>query len=197
MKKLFLMLIGVLMLSACSGDVDTFKIAEIEQMIAANDYEAAQSVCDNIVEDEDLSAVQVRDLCKLSICFAKLSDRQQQEENMAKAAKCYKAAMEQNADSVNAIMAELPVEDVQYAMLLKNLSGLMGAPIDIEAEEPADSECIGDCDKCTTKCDKSDAVETSESDKTAKVENSKENKQSPKKDSKEKKKTSPKTKKDE
>ena len=74
MKKLLYMLIGVLMLSACSSGVDTKDMSEIEQMLAAKDYEAAQSMCDDIVDDADLKAIDLQSLCKLSIYYVKLSD---------------------------------------------------------------------------------------------------------------------------
>ena len=167
MKNLFFTLICVLLLSACSGSVSTADVAKIEQMIAMKDYDAAQSMCDNIVETDNLKSIQVRDLCKLSICLVKLSDSQNQEDNMAKATKCYKAATEINADSVNSIMAELPIEDTQYVMLLKNLTGLIGAPIEIDAEEPIESECSGDCATCENECDANDGKKA-DSDKKVK-----------------------------
>lgn len=169
MKKLLYILIGVLMLSACSSGVDTKDMSEIEQLLAVKDYEAAQSMCDDIVDDADLKAIDLQSLCKLSIYYVKLSDNQHQEENMAKATSCYKAATEINADSVSAFMAELPLDDAQYAMLLKNLSGMIGAPIEIDAEEPIESECSGDCDNCEDKCDAADVEKKAESDKKAKA----------------------------
>lgn len=135
MKNLFFKLICVLLLSACSSGVDTSEVAEIELMIAAKDYESAQSMCDEILEDDELKEIGLQDLCRLSICYVKLADNQQQEDNMAKATKCYKTATEMNADSVAAFINELPIEDEQYVMLLKNLTGSIGMPINFDDEE--------------------------------------------------------------
>ena len=40
-----------------------------------------------------------------------------------------------NADSVAAFINELPIEDEQYVMLLKNLTGSIGMPINFDDEE--------------------------------------------------------------
>lgn len=182
MKNLFLILICVFLFTACGGGVDSNKVAEIEQMIAAKDYESAQSISDGIVDNNDLKAIQVYDLCKLSICYAKLSDVQQQEDNMAKAAKCFKAATEMNADSVAAFITELPLEDVQYAMLLRNLTGSIGMPVDIEAEEPIEAE-VGS-ESSTSEAEESPAEEPKEPQKDKKAKTTK--KESKPKTSKEK-----------
>ena len=186
MKNLFLILTCVFLLTACGGGVDSNKVAEIEQMIAAKDYESAQSISDGIVDNNDLKAIQVYDLCKLSICYAKLSDVQQQEDNMAKAAKCFKAATEMNADSVAAFITELPLEDVQYAMLIKTLTGSIGAPINIEDEIDLEFEEIEEGE-----------VEEPKPVKEEVADKSKDKKEQPKKKNKEnKKKESPKKKKE-
>lgn len=173
------------MLSACSNGVDIKEVSEIEQLLAAKDYESAQSMCDDIVDGADLKSLDLQSLCKLSIFYVKLSDNQHQEDNMAKATKCYQTATEINADSVSAFMAELPLDDAQYVMLLKNLSGMIGAPIEIDAEEPIDSECSGDCDNCEDRCDGADNEKKAKSDK-----NTKAKKDQPKKKKEKKKKES-------
>lgn len=186
MKNLFFKLICVLLLSACSSGVNTTDVAEIEQMIAEKDYESAQSMGDEIIEGNDLKTIQVIDLCRLSICYAKLSDNQQQEDNMAKAAKCFKAATEINADSVATFITELPLEDVQYAMLIKTLTGSIGAPINIEDEIDLEFEEIEEGE-----------VEEPKPIKEKVADKSKEKKEQPKKKNKEnKKKESPKKKKE-
>lgn len=157
------------MLSACSNGVDIKEVSEIEQLLAAKDYESAQSMCDDIVDGADLKSLDLQSLCKLSIFYVKLSDNQHQEDNMAKATKCYQTATEINADSVSAFMTELPLDDAQYVMLLKNLSGMIGAPIEIDAEEPIDSECSDDCDDCEDRCDGADNEKKAKSDKNTKA----------------------------
>jgi hypothetical protein len=53
-----------------------------------------------------------------------------------------------SADSVDAYISELPVEDIQYAEMLRRLSDMIDAPREYsEHEEEADS-CDGDSANC-------------------------------------------------
>ncbi len=126
------------MLSACSRGIDADKMAELEQMMFSKDYVSAQEACDEIVAVEDLKEIPIKDLCGLAVIYAKLSEYQSQEENMAKATKCYRSARSVNADSVALFMAELPMEDVQYGEMLKNIAILMDSPLEIHDGEPCD-----------------------------------------------------------
>lgn len=138
MGKVIYLIVGLLVLSACSSGVDADKMAELEQMMVSKDYASVQEACDEIVAVDELKEIPIRDLCGLAVIYAKLSEHQSQEENMAKATKCYRTARSVNADSVASFMSELPMEDVQYGELLKNLAILMDSPLEIHDGEPCD-----------------------------------------------------------
>lgn len=141
MKKLFLILMGVLVLSACAESVNHNAITDAENFIARNDYKSAQKISDDIMTEIDVADASVMSLCRLSMVYVKLSEQLNEVENMAVATKCYRAAVEKNADSVAVCFSELSVEDVQYAEMLRTLSDAIDAPCDIRDGEPIDSCC--------------------------------------------------------
>lgn len=141
MKAIFKILFITLLFTSCGGSraIDESAMNDVEVMMSAKDFEAAQSVCDDMIEGKDLNQIPIKDLCRLSILYSKLSEQQNQEDNMATATKCYRAARALNADSVAKYFSGLPTEDFQYAELLKNLSNLMDSPMEIRDGEPCDS----------------------------------------------------------
>lgn len=124
-KQIIFVLFGLLIFSACSKGADYNVISEIEDQIVRGDYESAQSMSDDMIEDADLKEIPVKTLCRLSMVYAKLAERLQEEENMAKATNCYLAAIGINKDSVMTYTSELAVEDVQYAEMMQKLSDLI------------------------------------------------------------------------
>lgn len=144
MKAAFKILLITLLLTSCGGNrtIDDSAITDVEIMISAKDFESAQSACDDMIEGKDLKQIPVRNLCQLSVFFAKLSEQQNQEDNMANATKCYRAARSLNADTTAKYFSELPMEDIQYAELLKNLANLMDSPMEIRDSEPCDSVAL-------------------------------------------------------
>ena len=148
MKNIVILLLSIFALSSCGGGIDTNAVAQVEELMAQNSYESAQKLCDNITDVENLEEIPVMDLCHLSLVYVKLSEQMNEVENMAKATKCYHAASLMSADSVEAYISELPVEDIQYAEMLRRLSDMIDAPREYsEHEEEADS-CDGDCANC-------------------------------------------------
>ncbi len=141
MKKFFLILMGALLFSACSGGVGHHAISDAEDFIARKDYKAAQEISDDIMAEVDIADASVKSLCRLSMVYVKLSEQLNEVENMAVATKCYHAAVEKNADSVAACFSDLSVEDVQYTEMLRTLSDVIDAPCDIRDGEPIDSCC--------------------------------------------------------
>lgn len=144
MKAIFKILFITLLFSSCGGSraIDESAINDVEVMMSAKDFEAAQSACDDMIEGKDLNQIPIKNLCRLSIFYSKLSEQQNQEDNMANATKCYRAARSLNADSVTKYFSELPTEDIQYAELLKNLANLMDSPMEIHDSEPCDSVAL-------------------------------------------------------
>lgn len=142
MKKLFLILISILTLTACSESVDTNKVSAIEQFIDDKNYESAQDICDDIADDANLKEISINDLCRLSLAYAKLAEKSKEDANMSMATKCYREAMSINADSAAAFFAEIPVEDMQFSEMLKTLSGAIDSPCDISDRDYED--CIDD-----------------------------------------------------
>lgn len=138
MRILFVILMSVLMFSACESNVDTDKVALIEQLLESKNYESAQDECDDITAEAELKDIPVKDLCRLSLIYAKLSEKSNEDENMAMATKCFHQATEISADTVVEFFAKLPVEDAQYGELLKMLSSAIDAPRDISDRDYED-----------------------------------------------------------
>lgn len=149
LKQVIFLLIGVLLFSSCGGDskVEKDPMTQVEEMMAAKDYEAAQKLCNEIVGNKELKKFPVKDLCKLSLAYIKLSAQINNEENMAKATKCYHTATTLNADSVLNFFSNLPVEEQQHAMMLRQLSESIDAPREFSEHEEEES-CDGDCANC-------------------------------------------------
>ncbi len=148
MKYIVILLLSIFALSSCGGEVDTNAVAQVEELMAQNNYESAQKLCDNITDVENLEDIPVMDLCQLSLVYVKLSEQMNEGENMAKATKCYHAAAMMCADSVEAYIAELPVEDIQYAEMLRRLSDMIDAPREYSEHEEEIDSCDGDCANC-------------------------------------------------
>lgn len=141
MKKLFLILMGVMMLLACSRGIGHHAISDAEDFIARKDYKSAQKISDDIMEEVEIVDASVMSLCRLSMVYVKLSEQLNEVENMAVATKCYHAAVEKNADSVAVFFSDLSVDDVQYVEMLRTLSAVIDTPCDIRDCEPIDSCC--------------------------------------------------------
>ena len=88
--------------------------------------------------EDELKDIPVKDLCRLSLIYAKLSEKSNEDENMAMATKCFHQATEISADTVVEFFAKLPVEDAQYGELLKMLSSAIDAPRDISDRDYED-----------------------------------------------------------
>lgn len=149
LKQVIFLLISVLLFSSCGGDANAEKdpMTQVEEMITSKDYESAQSLCNEIIGNKELKSIPVKNLCKLSLAYIKLSEQINNEENMAKATKCYHTAIILNADSVSNYVSALPVEDLQYAEMLSRLSETINAPREFPEHEE-DESCDGDCANC-------------------------------------------------
>ena len=148
-KQVIFLLVGILLFSSCAGNSNAENeamdqlLVQVDELMASRQFDQAQNLCNEITSKKELKNVAVKDLCKLSLTYIKLSDLINNEENMAKATKCYYEATLINADAVASYFSELPVEDMQYAETLRRLSDAINAPCDL-----SDNDHVCDDESC-------------------------------------------------
>ena len=143
MSKIIIIL-SILILSACSSKNESYSILEAEKYIAINEYKSAQTICDEIIKSNELNNISATTLCRLSMAYMKLSEQSNENENIAIATKCYQTATKLYPDSASLFFSELVIDDIQYAEMLRTLSDAIDAPQEIRDSEPTDSCCLTD-----------------------------------------------------
>lgn len=97
-------------------------LATAESAMAEGSYQTVQDICDEITADTDIENLPVNTRCRLALLYMKLAEQRNEPENTATALKCYRTALTDAPDSTSQAFAGLPVEDMQYAMILSTLS---------------------------------------------------------------------------
>lgn len=128
---------GAVGCTGASGRVES-NLNDAEQALAYGRLSEAQSLSDVLDADINGGLLTVNQLGRLSIVHMKLNEAYVNDENdnVAKALACYRAAFEANADSARAFYAECPVDDVPYCMTLATLVQNIDEPMDWPEEEP-------------------------------------------------------------
>lgn len=129
MMKYFHLIVLAILVAACSGDTrDTVSLAEQDY----NDgrYEAAVRVCDSLILGQSFPSLSVDELCRLSVLMVKLADHSDEENNFALAARCMRAALERNPDSVAEFVQTLPVDEQSQSVLIQQLITAIDHPVD-------------------------------------------------------------------
>ncbi|MDE5786297.1 MAG: hypothetical protein K2H98_07175 [Duncaniella sp.] len=140
---ILVLIIAVAVLSAavgCTGASGRAEsnLADAEQALAYGRIGEAQSLSDLLDADVNGGVLTVNQLGRLSIVHMKLNEAYVTDENdnVAKALACYRAAFEVNPDSARAFYAECQVDDVPYCMTLATLVQNIDEPMEWPEEEP-------------------------------------------------------------
>ncbi len=118
----FLTIAITLLLASCCKDTTAEKITAAEVAIQSADYESAQEIVTEITSADSISKLGCENLCRLSIIYMRLSEHQDEEENVASATNCYHHAVELNPDSASVYFSNLPLEDERYVSVLSELN---------------------------------------------------------------------------
>ena len=108
--------------SSCTGQSAHEKISAAEVALQAADYETAQVIASGLCNNDSIQRLGCNNLCRLSIIFMQLSERQNEEENVASATNCYHYALLLNADSAQAFYSALPIDEVRFVSVLNELN---------------------------------------------------------------------------
>lgn len=153
MKSIIFIIIGsltglaLLAASASCSRQDTAgnSLAAAELAYANSRYEAAQALCDTLVNAKEFSSLNTDELCRLALLFVRLSEYHGDENaNTAFAAKTLEAAIERNADSTALFLSKVPVEDLARLTLISAISEGRRNPVSLDSLEfdPADSTVL-------------------------------------------------------
>ena len=108
--------------TACGHQTsDADSLAAAESAMAEGAYSTAQKICDRLTEGTNASGIPVEMRCRIALLYMKLAEQRNEPENTAAALECYRTAMADAPDSAAQAFANLPVEDLQYAVILSTL----------------------------------------------------------------------------
>lgn len=146
LRKSLCALFSVIMLSSCGG-IGGDSVEAAEEEYASGHIEAAQAICDSLVLGSDFAGLSVNELCRLSVLTSRLAEHDNEDVNMALAAKCMQAAMLQNADSVLAFVHSLPADEQSRTLFVRQLTRMIDPSCDnveIFEENYTDPDSITD-----------------------------------------------------
>lgn len=107
--------------ASCAGNqVD--RLTQAETAYENGQFAAAQSICEEMSENDRIDELSVNELCRISILMGKLADHTDESANMATATRCMLAALSRQPDSVAEFMRSLPADDLPQTAVLQQLS---------------------------------------------------------------------------
>lgn len=108
-------------------------LLQAENDLLEGDLEQAASSCDMLSDSAktDLSPTQ---LCRVALLYAKISERIDQADYMAAAARCYDRAVGMSNDSIESYIESLNIEDQSYVRVIREVSRTLSEPIDVSRE---------------------------------------------------------------
>ncbi len=133
MRQLLLTILAALTLAACSS-TDSTGIAQLDDAVAhfdAGSYDEASSQLDHIVADSAaFQALGVAPLCRMAQLSMQLDSALNTESGNVVAARCLGRARQLNADSVDAYIESLPMEQATQMRLINSVSSYLTMPRD-------------------------------------------------------------------
>lgn len=144
---------AMLSLSCCTYADPESTLLQAESDLQLGDLERAASSCDQLCDSAatELSPTQ---LCRVALIYAKISEKCEQADYMAAAAKCFDKAIGICNDSIESYIESLNIEDQSYVRVIREVSRTLNTPVDMsrefEDEEYGDSATqTGDHDGMT------------------------------------------------
>ena len=148
MKKL-LYLLSILLFAACAftactsaADAADDQLRSADEAIEAGDYTQAQQIMDNLIS-KGHKGLTDSNLGHMAVTLMRLSEHSANEENIAEATECYRAAAALSTDSLRAFTATLTTEELSNFYLVKRIASGIDNPVDLSAEEFTDEDYIG------------------------------------------------------
>lgn len=124
MKKALIIAALTALLPACSpttADDVNRDLGKAEYALDNGDTDDAGKICDKIINAQ--TTLNVAQLCRLARIYVAMSESgDEQDANLATAARCLEAAIETDADSVAAFMRSLPTEEQGRIAMLSYLT---------------------------------------------------------------------------
>lgn len=139
MKTILMFIISVLLFVSCSQERHPDVITLAEEYIQSGEYELAQDECDMLLSQQSFASFSVSELSRLSVLYMKLSEKMDEEANVASATQCYLTACELNADSVAEYFSALPIEDECHVIMLRTLIDGINTPDSVAVAYDVDS----------------------------------------------------------
>lgn len=134
-----LMLVAI-MLQACGTSTPAASVEQAEDALANGHYEAAQTICDNLVGSPDYEKLTIDELCRLSIVYVKLGENTDNTDaNIVAAARSMQKASDRDADSTALFIDAVSVEDRARVALITAINEARNAllsPDTLEFETP-------------------------------------------------------------
>lgn len=122
----FLKIFVQLLLLACGlyscGNNPRPTVEAAEQEYDAGDFAVAQTICDSLTCGDNINALSVDELCRLSMLASRLADHNDEETNMAMSARCMQAAIDRQPDSVEIFIQSLEADDQPRSLFIRQLT---------------------------------------------------------------------------
>lgn len=112
-------------------------VCDAEQALADGDTAMAAEICNQLMT-EDFDRLDETQLGKLAVLFAKLSETEKSDENIADATQCVRQAWKLSADSLRGFISTLPPEDMPHFIMLMRISGSIDFPPDLSEDHYAE-----------------------------------------------------------
>lgn len=137
-------------LSACSAsteqmDVDT-RLEDIASVMAYGRYDMAQDLSDELLDymtaTPDSSSVTESQAGTLGIMYMKLSEHQNEDENVADATMCMRHAFRLSTDSLKSFSESLSLDDQRHFVLLRRIGLSIDNPVDLTGDDIAHEDSI-------------------------------------------------------
>ena len=120
--KTFALIVAAATMTTACGHKSDATVAAAEEKYRSGSYSAAQSLCDSLVLGKNFDELTVDELCRLSLLASRLADHNDEEANMALAARCMQAALDRRPDSVRLFVDSLSVDDQTRSLLIRQLT---------------------------------------------------------------------------
>lgn len=122
-------------------------LLQAENDLQYGDVESVVSSCDLLCDSANTSLSPTQ-LCRVALLYAKISEKMEDSDYMAAAAKCFDRAIGMSNDSIESYIESLNIEDQSYVRVIREVSRTLSAPVDMtrefEDEEYGDSIQPGD-----------------------------------------------------
>lgn len=129
----FLLIAAALIVGGCMLSDPEATLLQAESDLLEGDIEHAASSCDMLSDsaNTDLSPTQ---LCRVALLYAKISEKVEDSDYMAAAAKCFDRAIGMSNDSIESYIESLNIEDQSYVRVIREVCRTLNDPIDVSRE---------------------------------------------------------------